>query len=58
MKTDNLKVVMVVLGLLVVGLAGTSLMFYKQAKNLKVDPQKQAQEENKKIIESINRYKG
>jgi hypothetical protein len=53
MKTDNLKVVLVVLALLVVGLAGTSLMFYKQVKNLKVDPAKQAQEDNKKVLDAV-----
>lgn len=55
MKTDNLKVVLLVLGVAVVGLAGTTLMFYKQAKTLKVNPQKIAQEENKKIIDAVGK---
>ncbi len=55
MKTDNLKVLLVVLALLVVGLAGTSLMFYKQVKTLKVNPQKTAQEENQKIITAVGK---
>ncbi len=55
MKLDNQKLVMLVLGVLVVGLAGTSLMFYKQAKSLKVNPQKVAQEENQKVIDAVGK---
>ena len=55
MKTDNLKVILVVLGLLVIGLGGTSLMFYKQIKTLKVNPQEVAQEENQKVIEAVSK---
>lgn len=55
MKTDNLKVILVVLGVLVVGLAGTSLMFYNQVKDLKVNPQKVSQEENQKIIDAVGK---
>ena len=55
MKTDNLRVALAVLGILVVGLAGTTLMFYKKAKSLKTNPQQIAQEENKKIIDAVGK---
>jgi hypothetical protein len=53
MKTDNLKVILVVLGLLVLGLAGTSFMFYKRSKELTTNPQKVTQEENQKVIDAV-----
>lgn len=55
MELDKQKLVLLVLGILVVGLAGTSVMFYKQAKSLKVNPQQVAQEENKKLIEAVGK---
>lgn len=55
MKTDNLKVVLVVLVLLVIGLAGTSFTFYKRSKDLTTNPQKVTQEENQKIIEAVGK---
>ena len=55
MKTDNLKVLLAVLGILVLGLAGTTLTFYKKAKSLKTNPQQVAQEENKKIIDAVGK---
>ncbi|TSC85119.1 MAG: hypothetical protein G01um101413_503 [Parcubacteria group bacterium Gr01-1014_13] len=55
MKTDNLKVLLVVLGVLVVGLGATSLMYYNKVKELKVNPQKISQEENQKIIDAVGK---
>jgi hypothetical protein len=55
MPTNNLKIVAVVLGVLVLGLAGTSIMFYKQAHQLKVNPQQVAQEENQKVIDAVGK---
>ena len=55
MPTNNLKVVVIVLGVLVLGLAGTSVLFYKQARDLKVDPQKVSQEENEKVIAAVGK---
>ena len=55
MKTDNLKVLLVVLGILVLGLAGTTFMFYKKSQALAVNPQKVAQEENQKLIDAIGK---
>ncbi len=55
MKLDAQKIVLVVLGVLVLGLAGTSLMFYKKAKDLQVNPQKVTQEENQKIIDAVGK---
>jgi hypothetical protein len=53
MITNSLKAVLIGLGVLVVVLAGTSLIFYNQAKDLKINPQKAAQEENKKVIDAV-----
>lgn len=55
MPTINLKVAVVVLGFLVLGLAGTSILFYKQARNVNVDPQKVSQEENEKVIAAVGK---
>ncbi len=55
MTTNTLKTVLIFLGLLVIGLAGTSVMYYKQIKTLKVNPQEVAQEENKKIIDAVGK---
>ncbi|TSC84950.1 MAG: Uncharacterized protein G01um101413_334 [Parcubacteria group bacterium Gr01-1014_13] len=53
MTTNTLKTVLIFLSLLVIGLAGTSLIFYRQVKTLKVDPQKVTQEENQKIVDAV-----
>ncbi|MBP6859449.1 MAG: hypothetical protein KBC69_02420 [Candidatus Magasanikbacteria bacterium] len=55
MPTNNLKLVSVVLGVLVLILAGTSFMFYSQNRKLKVSPQEVAQEENQKIIDAVGK---
>lgn len=55
MKLDNQKIVLAVLGVLVVGLAATSVIFYKRANELTVNPQKVSQEENQKIIDAIGK---
>ena len=55
MPTNNLKLVSVVLGVLVLALAGTSVMFYMQNKKLKVDPQQVSQEENQKVIADVGK---
>ena len=55
MKTDNLRAALVILGILVVGLAGTTIMFYKKANSLKTNPQQVAQEENKKVIDAVGK---
>lgn len=55
MPTNNLKLVVIVLGVLVLGLAGTSVLFYQQARTLKTDPQKVSQEENEKVIAAVGK---
>ncbi len=55
MSSNNLKVLAVVLGVLVLGLAGTSGMLYRQVKQLKVAPQQAAQQENQKIINAVGK---
>lgn len=55
MRLDNQKLALLILGVLVVGLAGTSLIFYKQAKELKINPQKISQEENQKTIDAVGK---
>ncbi len=51
----NLKMVSVVLGVVTVVLAGTSALFYKQVRDLKVNPQKASQEENEKLIAAVSK---
>lgn len=55
MPTTNLKALVVILGVLVLGLAGTSILFYKKAQDLKVDPQKVSQEENEKLVAAVGK---
>ncbi len=55
MKTDNLKLLLIGLLILVLGLAGTSFMFYKRVKELTANPQKVGQEENQKIIDAVGK---
>ena len=55
MTTNTLKAVLIGLVLLVVGLAGTSLMFYKRVRVLTANPQKVSQEENQKIIDAVGK---
>lgn len=55
MPTSNLKGVLVVLGILTLVLAGTSVMLYKQVRQLKTDPQQASQEENQQIIDSVGK---
>ena len=44
-----------VLGILTLVLAGTSVMLYKQVRQLKVNPQEIAQQENQKIIDMVGK---
>ncbi|OGH93579.1 MAG: hypothetical protein A2534_01640 [Candidatus Magasanikbacteria bacterium RIFOXYD2_FULL_39_9] len=44
-----------VLGVLVLGLAATSGVLYKQVRTLKVDPQKVSEEENRKVLEAVGK---
>ncbi len=53
MPSSNLKGVLVVLGVLTLVLAGSTGMLYKKVRSLSNDPNKAAQEENAKIIESV-----
>ncbi len=55
MPSNNLKGVLVVLGVLTLILAGTSGVLYKQVRQLKVNPQEVAQEENAKIIDMVGK---
>ena len=55
MPSNNLKVISIALGVLVLVLAGTSIMFYYQNRNLKMDPQKVSQAENEKIIAAVGK---
>lgn len=55
MSSNNQKVVLMVMGVLVLGLAVTSGVLYKQVKTLKVDPQKVSEEENKKVLEAVGK---
>ncbi|MBI2037307.1 MAG: hypothetical protein HYT15_00015 [Candidatus Magasanikbacteria bacterium] len=55
MPTNNLKLVSVVLGVLVIALAGTSAVLYQKVRKLNVDPQKASQEENQKVIEAVGK---
>ncbi len=52
---SNQKVVVAALGVLVLGLAVTSGVLYKQVRTLKVDPQKVSEEENKKVLEAVGK---
>lgn len=53
--TNYLKLALVVLGVLVIGLASTSFIFYKKSKELVANPQKVTQEENQKIIDAVGK---
>lgn len=55
MPSNNLKGVLVVLGVLTLILAGTSGLLYKQVRELKVNPQEVAQEENAQIIDMVGK---
>jgi hypothetical protein len=55
MPTSNLKGVLVVLGVLTLVLAGSTGMLYKKVRSLSNEPNKVAQEENAKIIESVGK---
>ena len=55
MQSNNLKGVLVVLGVLTLILAGTSGVLYKQVRKLKVNPTEVAQAENKKIIDMVGK---
>ena len=55
MQSNNLKGVLVVLGILTLILAGTSGVLYKQVRKLKVNPTEIAQAENQKIIDMVGK---
>ena len=55
MQSNNLKGVLVVLGVLTLILAGTSGVLYKQVRKLKVNPTEVAQAENQKIIDMVGK---
>jgi len=55
MRSGKLAVFILVLVALVIGLGGTSYIFYKRAKDLTANPQKLSQEENKKLVEAVGK---
>lgn len=55
MLVNNSKLILAILGLLTLVLAGTTAVFYRQASQLKADPQKAAQDESQKVIDAVGK---